>query len=61
MEVSLENVKLAMQVQANVQKKAIDHQAGLILKLVESVAEQDKNKIAEAKATLKPGQIDLLA
>jgi len=61
MDISLENVKLAMQVQANVQKKAIDHQAGLILKLVESVAEQDENKIAGAKAKLQPGQIDLLA
>lgn len=61
MEVSLENVMLSMKVQANVQKKAIDHQAGLILKLVESVTEQEENKIAGAKATLQPGQIDILA
>ena len=61
MDMSIENVDLAMKVQTNLQKKILDHQAENIMKLVKSVTEEEEKGEKEVNKSSKGGRLDILA
>ena len=57
----IEKVDLAMKVQANLQKKILDHQAENILKLVKSVTDGEEKGEKEVNKSSEGGRLDILA
>lgn len=61
MDMSIEKVDLALKVQTNLQKKALEYQAESIMKLIKGVTEGDDKDGKGVNKSSKGGRLNLLA